>query len=220
MYTDNIEKRVRYIGHEIRNQLSICDIYSEIIRKHLAKSNIENPSIENALNCIQSAVKLIGNNLIDLKSIDNSQIRVFNSSKFIKECVELSVVYSQNKKISYVADDITDVLIKADDNKLKGCLINILKNAAESIDNSGIIEFQTKEDENFLYIYISNTGNPIPDNIQREIFDDGFTTKNSGSGIGLFLCKSNLNSMGGDITLKESNSKHTVFEIKIPKANI
>ena len=43
---ENLKLQIRCVSHEIRNHLSICDMYSQIIRKNLEKSKIENPSIE------------------------------------------------------------------------------------------------------------------------------------------------------------------------------
>lgn len=52
--TELLQQQVRCIAHEIRNQVSVCDVYCEIIKKHLEKENIENDSINKALNCIQN----------------------------------------------------------------------------------------------------------------------------------------------------------------------
>ena len=68
---DQLQQQIRCVSHEIRNHLSICDMYSQIIKRNLEKSGIENSSIENAINCIQNSVKIIGANLLDLKSLNN-----------------------------------------------------------------------------------------------------------------------------------------------------
>jgi len=210
-----IQQQARHIGHEIRNQLSICDIYSEIIKKHLIKENINNPSIDNALACIQNAVKLIGNNLIDLKSLDNIILHVCDSKKLLSACVEMAKVYVQDKNIDVITDFADNVLINVDENKFQGCLINILKNAVEAIDKKGTITVKSIADDDKLKINISNTGSPIPKNIQNTLFDDGFTTKKTGSGIGLYLCKKYLEDMNGSVSLVRSDTTCTEFEIMV-----
>lgn len=209
-------QQIRHIGHEIRNQLSICDIYSEIIKKHLIKNNIQNPSIDNALACIQNAVKLIGNNLVDLKSMSNIVLHICESEKLISECVNMAKVYIQDKNIEILSDLEKDVKIYVDESKFQGCLINILKNAVESIQHEGVIKIVSKISDSKLVISISNNGAVIPENVQKEIFNDGFTTKKSGCGVGLYLCKNNLEAMEGSLSLVQSTEDVTEFEINVP----
>ena len=66
-----LKAQTRCISHEIRNHLSICDLYSQIIKKNIENSEIKNDAIENALNCIQKSIKIISNSLLDLKSLHN-----------------------------------------------------------------------------------------------------------------------------------------------------
>ena len=61
-----LQEQTRCIAHEIRNQVSICDVYCEIIKKHLIKDGIENDSISRAIECIQTSVKMISNSLIEV----------------------------------------------------------------------------------------------------------------------------------------------------------
>ena len=56
----------------------------------------------------------------------------------------------------------------------------------------------------------------IPEEKQAEIFKDGFTTKKTGSGLGLYICKNNLAQQNACLNLLESTPEQTVFEIKIP----
>ena len=212
-----VKEQIRHIGHEIRNNLSICDIYSEILKKHLAKENIKNPSIDNAINCIQNAVKLIGNNLLDLKSMGDVVIHTCDSDKLIQACVEMSKLYAKDKNIDFVTKLTPDVKIEVDENKFQGCIINILKNAVEAIVNKGTIKITSAIDSDFLSIRISNDGTPVPQDKIEQIFNDGFTTKSSGSGVGLYLCKKNIEAMNGSIELICSNETNTEFNIKIPK---
>lgn len=211
-----IKTQIRHIGHEIRNQLSICDIYSEILRKHLDKENIKNESINNALDCIQNAIKLIGNNLLELKSVGEIVIHTCDSDKLIKSCLDMASVYVKDKKIEFVSELAPNIKILADENKLQCCIINIIKNAVEAIDSKGVISITSKQDKEFLAIKISNNGNPIPKDKIDEIFKDGYTTKTTGSGVGLYLCRKNLNAVNGTLELTETNNTKTEFTIKIP----
>lgn len=138
-----------------------------------------------------------------------------SANALIDECVRLSYVYIYEKNIEIITAFDRDVNIYVDENKFQACIINILKNAVEAIDKKGIIKIKTKIDNDKLKISISNNGKAISEKQQKEIFNDGFTTKKKGSGIGLYLCKKNLEAQNAELSLKESTTKNTVFEIDI-----
>jgi signal transduction histidine kinase len=209
---------IRHISHEIRNNLSICEIYSEIIKKQLIKNNINNDSITNAVNCIQNSVKLIGNSLLDLKTFDSISLKIYPSDKLLIDTVEMSEVYAKDKNITFTTNFEQNINILTDDSKLKGSIINIIKNAIEAIDTKGEIIINSFKVDNNLIITVKNNGPKISDEIQDKLFDDGFTTKNSGNGVGLYLCKRNLEAQNSSISLVKSDDNETIFEIKVPIA--
>jgi len=210
-----MNNKTRCIAHEIRNQISICELYSKIIKKHLEKDGIENKSIDNALFCIDKSLKIIGNNLFDLKSIESNEPKIFDLQEILKTGIDMSVVYIQEKdiNISLYCPDSCDVFI--DENKFLACIVNIIKNAIESICEKGEIKISVKIDD-FAFIKISNNGPIIPQDIQVHLFEEGYTTKKTGSGLGLAICKQNLKTQNAELKLIESTTKNTVFEIKLP----
>ena len=151
-----IKQQARYISHEIRNQLSISDVYCEVLKKHLDKINIKDDAITKAINCIQKSTKLIGNSLLDLKSLTNLNPQVVNLNKIIEESIELSKVYIFEKNIDIISKLDSDAQVYIDDNKLEACLLNIIKNAIEAIDLKGTIIIETKNSKDNVKIIISN----------------------------------------------------------------
>ena len=96
-------------------------------------------------------------------------------------------------------------MICADKNKFTSALVNIMKNAIEA----GATEVKTFEDNNA--IFIENNGAPIPAEFQEKIFTEGFTTKSSGSGLGLMLTKNMLEEQGFELNIAKSTK--TTFKI-------
>ena len=172
-----LQQQIRFIVHEIRNQLSVGDVYCEIIRKHLDNLNIKNDSIERALSCIQKSSKLIGNSLIDLRAVNNFNPAFHNINDLITESMDLAKVYVHDKNITFSAELADNCSVFVDDKKLLACLINILKNAVEAIETSGFVKVKTEISDKTLKILISNNGKQITASDEKEIFQDGFTTK-------------------------------------------
>ena len=214
---ENLKLQIRCVSHEIRNHLSICDMYSQIIRKNLEKSNIENPSIENALDCIQKSIQIIGTNLLDLKSLNSTTERIYDFKSIIEKGVELSKAYTnEEKNIEFEVFIKNTSNIKIDENRFLSCIVNIIKNGIEAIEIKGKIEILAEIKNNLGIIKISNNGKPIPKEKQESIFNEGYTTKKTGCGLGLSICKKYLKSQNATLELVKSIKGQTQFEIKIP----
>ncbi|MDR1168116.1 MAG: hypothetical protein LBK53_04390 [Heliobacteriaceae bacterium] len=199
----------------MRNHLSICELYCEIIKKNLDKSGIENDSVNNALKCIKRSLKIMGNSILDLKSLDNLKPGKYDLKQLMDEAVETSKVYGGR----FTCSAQKNVQVYVDENKFLGCIVNILKNAVEA--GADKIRITASADREYARINISNNGTPILPEKQREIFNEGFTTKQSGGvpsgrGLGLFICKNNLAALNAELKLIKSDKKSTEFEITLP----
>ncbi len=213
-----IYEQSRCIAHEMRNHLSICELYTQIIRKNLEKEGIKNSSIENALNCINKSLKIMNNNLLDLKSLNNFSPKICSIKKILEEGIKLSQVYICEKDIKITSDLQTDANVYIDENKFLACIVNIIKNAIEAISNNGEIHVSLQLADNNAHIKISNNGEAISEEKQKAIFEEGFTTKPTGSGLGLHICANNLKAQNAVLKLIESTEQKTVFEIILPVA--
>lgn len=216
MTTEHLESQIKYVSHEIRNHLSICDMYTQIIKRNLEKDNITNPSIENAIGCIQKSLQIIGTNLMDLKSINNNQIKIYDFKTIVEKSIELSKAYIDEKGIEFEIFIKNTANIKTDENRYLSCIVNIIKNGIEAIEIAGKITIIGEIKDNYATLKISNNGKSIPPDKQEKIFEIGYTSKNTGSGLGLGICKKYLKEIGGDIQLNKSTKTETQFEILIP----
>lgn len=206
-----------YVAHEMRNLLSICNLYSTIIEKQSDKvrfldENAEK-SIMNAHECIRKSLTMCGNLILDLKSFNKLDLKEHDLKELITAGVELAQIYSTGKDIKIVSAEIESAQVWVDENKFLSVLINLIKNAVESIEQKGEIVVRTQRDKNSIRLTISNNGKPIPKEIQAKIFEEGFTTKASGSGLGLVICKKTLEEQDIKLELKKSDADSTEFEI-------
>ena len=214
--TDLVYEQSRCVAHEIRNHLSICEIYTQIIKRNLEQEGVENQSIDNALNCISKSLKIMCNSLIDLKSLNNIEQKECDIKAILEEGIKLSSVYIHDKEIKITADIKTNAKVFIDENKFLACIVNIIKNAIEAIDKKGKINVSLEIKSNNVHIKISNNGEPISALKQEEIFKEGYTTKPTGSGLGLHICSDNLKAQDAILRLNKSNAEITEFEIIVP----
>lgn len=214
--TDIVLEQSRCISHEIRNHLSICELYSQIIRRNLEEEGVENKSVENALNCIGKSLKIMSNSLLDLKSLNNFSFGEYDLRSIIEQGVKLSTVYTHGKIIDITSDLKGTAKVSIDENKFLACIVNIIKNGIEAINKEGKINISLEIGKKEAHIKISNNGDEISKEKQAAIFQEGFTTKSTGSGLGLHICVNNLKAQNAILRLNKSTPEITEFEIIVP----
>lgn len=226
-----IAKKSSYVAHEIRNQLSICNLYSTIIEKQSNNVSFLNEdakkSITNARDCIRKSLQMTGNLLLDFKSMTGTELKEQSLEKLIKTGVDLAQIYANGKNIKFTTKIEQDVNVLVNEDKFLSVLINLIKNAVESVGKVGeedevigdgeiVVKAKVKDEK--VKIIVSNTGTPIDKELQEKIFEEGFTTKNMGSGLGLVICKKTLEEQFGQLKLKKSDKDSTEFEITVLKS--
>jgi len=106
-----------------------------------------------------------------------------------------------------------NVKIKCDARKIEGVLSNLINNAVQAVDGHGEVNVTTSSDSDFLTIKISDSGPGIPEKNLDKIFEPMFTTKTTGTGLGLLICKSIVEQHGGTISV---SNKPTTFTVTLP----
>lgn len=188
------------VFHEIKNQISVCDLYTEIIRKILDKKGIEDETLTRAIDNIKNSLSLIADCASSLREVRLQELSLAN---LIAGAIEICKAY---KDITFVDEIPATTVIRADKNKFTSALVNIIKNAIEA----GATEVKIYPRGND--ILIENNGEPIPAEIREKIFTDGFTTKENGSGLGLMLTQKSLEEQGFNLSL-DAATDVTIFNI-------
>lgn len=206
---------IKFISHEIKNQLSICDLYAEIIKKTCIKNEIFDMNIIKALECIKNSIKMSNNSLLELKACDSNTIEKHCIELVLEEAINLSKVYGIQKNIQIETEIKTSSHVLIDKIKFMATIINLIKNACEAFEDEDKKNIFVKaiQDKNLIKITVSNNAKPIEE--PQKIFNEGFTTKSNGNGLGLAICKNNLEKMSGNLKLLKSDTTSTVFEISL-----
>lgn len=139
----------------------------------------------------------------------------------VKEIIEQSIIlYRQSEHTTIILEDMSGIeaLIKADKDQLLRCFNNLIKNSIEARSNKrrSIIRIFIYCREGFVHIEIKDNGSGIPEDLGQRIFTPNFTTKTSGTGLGLAFVKQTIESIGGLIRFKTVPGMGTTFFISIP----
>ena len=150
------------------------------------------------------------------------ELEYFNLSKRISSTLDYlgKRMPSLGGKVILMNKIDPDVKIKANGTLISWAVENLIRNGIDSIDKeNGKIEVTLKQDVHHIKIHITDNGCGIPKKDWKNIFRPGFSTKNSGWGLGLSLCERIINDVhGGKVSVLASKiHEGTTFEIAISK---
>ena len=216
-------KLISFVAHEISNPLSIISScsqlmitgpdqrFDEMTLKDIAK-------IKDHAERIEKIVK----SLLELSRRGDNEVETFAVKTLLHEIMKLKKYAIERAEI-VVSTEIDNKIrdrITGNRTLLLQVLINLVDNAIEAVADSSrkVIKLSVKKEGPLLSIGISDSGKGIPKSQRSKIFDAFFTTKEAGvgTGLGLAISRRIVRSHGGDIKLKRSGQRGSLFQILLP----
>ena len=206
------------IAHEIKNPLMSIKGFSDLIKESSSDNSIIKYTkiISDETERIN---KLIGNLLSVSKKNDviNEKHCINN---LINESVSLLLPNFRRHNVSYTIKSSQDYYIICDSNRFKQIILNMLLNSLSAFngrDNNKIeITLSDTAESGMLSVSIKDNGCGIPDYIMQDIFQPFWTTKSNSTGLGLFIVKSFIDSMGWQLHVSSLKDLWTCFTITMP----
>lgn len=211
----------KQVAHEIKNPLTPMKLRIQ----HLMRAYQQDPERAAPM------VKKVSNSLIE--QID-TLTRIANEfSRFAKMPKPQNVDFDLQKLLESVttvfaeedagrvllASDLTTAPVRADRDHLTRVLNNLIKNGLQAIPDNreGIIRVTLTRHEHHFLITVTDNGNGIPEDIQHKVFSPNFTTKSSGTGLGLAMSRQMIEQAGGRIYFETEPEVGTTFFVEIPR---
>jgi nitrogen fixation/metabolism regulation signal transduction histidine kinase len=161
----------------------------------------------------------IASEFSDFAKVRNIKKESLNITDLLKNCLSFAQNERENLEIKYNQDKTEDIFVEADKEHLIRVINNLLKNAIQAIpeDKMGLVEVSLETLDQEILISISDNGNGVEEVIKDKIFTPNFTTKSTGSGLGLAMCKRIVETAGGEIYFETQQNLGSTFFVKLPK---
>jgi PAS domain S-box-containing protein len=203
------------IAHDLRNPLTVIINGARLLQLKLKDSPDE--KITNNLNMILKAAERIRHqvdDVMDYVSTKKLNLSECSISDLIQSSIE-NVLIPDNIQIKYSKDE--DGKISCDKEQLIVVFANLILNSIQAIgEKKGIVNMDWAVDKEHAMIKCIDSGPGIPEDLIDKIFEPLFTTKQSGTGLGLVSCKKIVEQHKG--TISASNNP-TTFTIVLPTKN-
>lgn len=213
------QEMARQVAHEIKNPLTPMKLNLQYLQMAIEKNSPDVRSISLYVSNIMleqiEHLSNIANDFSQFANLGNISPQIFNINEVLENVVSL---YATNEKVDIKAEYDEALTVNADKTQMNRLFTNLLQNAVQSVPEFRNIKISIKSrrvDDNAV-ISIRDNGTGIPQSLQSKIFTPNFTTKSSGTGLGLAMCKGIVERINGTISFETKENEWTEFTVSLP----
>jgi len=202
------------VAHEIKNPLNAMALHLEVLKAKLDGEQPELEVIGREIKRLDTVVKtfLNFNRPVDLK------YKPMDLNDLVKEVLALVSVDANAKNVALKTIlEPGQLWINGDPDLLKQAILNVINNGLEAMTDGGTLTTITASDGGQCQLTVCDAGPGIPNEIQGRVFQLYFTTKASGSGIGLATTFRVVQLHNGTIDFTSEPGKGTTFRLRFPR---
>lgn len=213
----------RQVAHEIKNPLTPMKLSLQYLQKAIEENR---PNVEQLISKISQTLITQINILSDIAtsfssftSMPEPKAELMDVAAALRKAADLhNDPASANITVNIPAEE---VMVMADESLTVRTFNNLLLNAIQAVPTSRKpqIKVELTHTTKEVYIQIKDNGSGIPAEIRHKVFVPNFSTKYTGSGIGLAVAKRGIENAGGRIWFETEEGKGTTFKITLPLAN-
>ncbi|HEX6846054.1 MAG TPA: HAMP domain-containing sensor histidine kinase [Chitinophagaceae bacterium] len=213
----------RQVAHEIKNPLTPMKLSIQFLQKSIDNNsdNVKELTAKVARTLVEQIDHLskIAFDFSQFANIGNTNIETFDINEVIRSLDNLYKTSHEGElKLNTVPGK---VMVRADKTQMNRLFTNLIQNAIEACNGKGKcnIELNEVQFDGVVQISIKDNGEGIPKEMHSKIFVPNFTTKSSGTGLGLAMCKGIAEQAGGRIWFETKTGEGSTFYVELPVAN-
>lgn len=210
------------VAHELGNPLNSINIHLQLIQRLLSKlaNSSESLKIKDSIEiCVNEVNRLDGIVHNFLRAIRPLQpdLKELNLLELLNEVLILQRHEMENLGIRVQIDLPPPLpIVLVDGNQIKQAFFNVIKNAIHAMGQNGLLKISIDVDDEFLNMHFDDNGVGIDEKSFSKIFDPYYSTKNSGSGLGMMIIQRIMRNHGGQIAIKSFPGEGTRVTLMFP----
>lgn len=216
------QEMAKQVAHEIKNPLTPMKLNLQYLQKIVDDGGSDfNERFKKMADSIIEQIDTlahIANEFSNFAKLPKVNLETVNLTESIRSTIEL-FKNNHGVQINFVSPS-ENIKVLADKNQCLRVFNNLIKNAVQSIPDGkeGKIDVHVEELSDIVKVTIKDNGIGIADNLRPKIFTPNFTTKSTGTGLGLAMVKNSMVSFNGDISFESIVNEGTTFTLTFNKA--
>jgi signal transduction histidine kinase len=209
------------VAHEIGNPLNSVHIHLQLMERSVQKLHDgERTELQQSIDVARSEVNRLDSIVTQfLKAIRPSrpQLRPENVNTIVEEAVRFFTPELQDREIVVEQELRSDLpLLQLDRDQMKQAFYNVIKNSVEAMHRHGTLRIRTDLAETHVIVRFEDSGGGMSAEDLSRVFEPYFTTKPSGSGLGLLIVRRIVREHGGELSIESSHGKGLTLTIRLP----
>ncbi|HEU0275436.1 MAG TPA: ATP-binding protein [Candidatus Udaeobacter sp.] len=209
------------VAHEIGNPLNSLHIHLQLMERK-AKELDQSAKTE-----LQQSIDIAREEVRRLDSIVTQFLRAIRPSRphlnpenvntIVEEAVRFFTPEIQDREMVVEQELRADLpLLQLDREQMKQAFYNVLKNSLEAMRRHGTLRIRTDLDDTYVIVSFSDTGGGISAENLSRVFEPYFTTKSSGTGLGLLIVRRIVREHGGELSIESNEGEGLTLAIRLP----
>src|ERR1700732_4765535 len=209
------------VAHESGNPLNSLHIHLQLMERKVHELDGE------ARKELQESIDIARSEISRLDSIVTQFLRAIRPSRpelhpenintLVDEAVRFFAAEIKDRDIVVEQELRSDLpLLQLDRDQMKQAFYNVIKNSLEAMKQRGILHIRTDKDDSHVLISFTDTGGGISAENLSRVFEPYFTTKSSGTGLGLLIVRRIVREHGGEMAIQSSEGKGITLTIRLP----
>ena len=209
------------VAHEIGNPLNSLNIHLQLIEREARKlDGAKGAELQESVEVARAEINRLDSIISQfLRAIrpTRPQLRPENINSIVEEAVRFFALEIKDRDIVVEQELRSDLpLLELDRDQMKQAFYNVIKNSFEAMKSRGILRIRTDMDESHVIIRFTDTGGGISAVNLSRVFEPYFTTKASGTGLGLLIVRRIVREHGGELSVESSEGKGLTLTIRLP----
>ena len=208
------------IGHELNNFLAVISGHSDLLLTYPDIGQL--PHAQKSLRAISGQVDRIerfARGLMDLGML-KSRRRRSDLNSLAQRLIDFIQGQSRFRRTRFDLDLDPDLPeVEVDPGQIQQVLLNLYANAADAMDQGAITTATRVRDDGQVVLEVADNGPGMPEDVVRQIFEAGFTTKSTGHGFGLAICHQIVENHNGTISVTSEPGQGTTFALTFSPQN-
>lgn len=202
------------ISHEVRNPLTASRGFMQLLQQGYTSPEKMRTFLDIAIKELDRAEGIIQDYLTFAKPAEDKK-EAINVSTEIKKIVEILQPLANMNSVE-LDFSLAPYLVFGEKSKFKQCVINVAKNAIEAMPEGGKLSLHVERKGDFIYLHVRDTGIGMSKEQVDRLGEPFFTTREKGTGLGMMVVYSIVDSFGGKVKVKSEKGNGTTFSILLP----
>ena len=212
------------IAHEINNPLQGIMISTAMLELYSEEDKLTKDIVKDEIEKIRNTIDLISNIIKSVKKLYKKEnytesLKPINLENQIEEAMVFCVEKLKNHNIKMIKEIQPGLVVQGRESEFNQILVNLLNNSYEALKNERSsnqwVKLTVKKTNRGIEVSVQDSGAGVPEEKRYKIFENYFTTKKEGTGMGLSMSKKIMKSYSGDLILEGNNNFIAIFKNEV-----